>query len=72
MWHVSSCSGVATLQTAIHMLLTYLLTEMIAESDVVDHGSGVHVITATPGRLIDMLDKMLSLEISGRSSRFPL
>ena len=25
MWHVSSCSGVATLQTAIHLLLTYLL-----------------------------------------------
>ena len=26
MWHVSSCSGVATLRTAIHLLLTYLLT----------------------------------------------
>jgi len=26
MWHVSSRSGVATLQTAIHLLLTYLLT----------------------------------------------
>ena len=26
MWHVSSRSGVATLRTAIHMLLTYLLT----------------------------------------------
>ena len=25
MWHVSSCSGVATLQTAIHLLLAYLL-----------------------------------------------
>jgi len=25
MWHVSSCSGVATLRTAIHLLLTYLL-----------------------------------------------
>ena len=24
MWHVSSCSGVATLRTAIHLLLTYL------------------------------------------------
>jgi len=24
MWHVSSRSGVATLQTAIHLLLTYL------------------------------------------------
>jgi len=24
MWHVSSCSGMATLRTAIHLLLTYL------------------------------------------------
>jgi len=24
MWQVSSCSGVATLRTAIHLLLTYL------------------------------------------------
>jgi len=28
MWHVSSHSGVATLQTAIHLLLTYLDREM--------------------------------------------
>jgi len=26
MWHVSSRSGLATLRTAIHLLLTYLLT----------------------------------------------
>ena len=26
MWHMSSRSGVATLRTAIHLLLTYLLT----------------------------------------------
>ena len=26
MWHVSSRSGVATLRTAIHLLLTYLRT----------------------------------------------
>ena len=26
LWHVSSRSGVATLRTAIHLLLTYLLT----------------------------------------------
>ena len=26
MWHVSSRSGVATLRTAIHLLLAYLLT----------------------------------------------
>ena len=29
MWHVSSRSGVATLRTAIHLLLTYLLTAKI-------------------------------------------
>ena len=29
MWHVSSCSGVATLRTAIHLLLTYLLTYLL-------------------------------------------
>ena len=28
MWHVSSRSGVATLRTAIHLLLTYLLTTL--------------------------------------------
>ena len=30
MWHVSSRSGVATLRTAIHLLLTYLLTYYLA------------------------------------------
>jgi len=29
MWHVSSRSGVATLRTAIHLLLTYLLTPLL-------------------------------------------
>ena len=29
MWHVSSRSGAATLQTAIHLLLTYLLTYVV-------------------------------------------
>ena len=29
MWHVSSRSGVATLRTAIHLLLTYLLTSLV-------------------------------------------
>jgi len=31
MWHVSSRSGVATLRTAIHLLLTYLLTVFAAQ-----------------------------------------
>ena len=29
MWHVSSRSGVATLRTAIHLLLTYLPAEVL-------------------------------------------
>jgi len=29
MWHVSSRSGVATLQTAINLLLTYLHTRLV-------------------------------------------
>jgi len=29
MWHVSSRSGVAILRTAIHLLLTYLLTYLL-------------------------------------------
>ena len=29
MWHVSSRSGVATLRTAIHLLLTYLLLKVV-------------------------------------------
>ena len=28
MWHVSFRSGVATLRTAIHLLLTYFLTQL--------------------------------------------
>jgi len=32
MWHVSSRSGVVTLRTAIHLLLTYLLTYLLIET----------------------------------------
>jgi len=31
MWHVSSRSGVATLRTAIHLLLTYLRIDVVSE-----------------------------------------
>ena len=34
MWHVSSRSGVATLRTAIHLLLTYLLLELVLGSEI--------------------------------------
>jgi len=32
-WHVSSRSGVATLRTAIHLLLTYLLTYLLCSPE---------------------------------------
>ena len=35
MWHVSFRSGVATLRTAIHLLLTYLLTALGHEASYV-------------------------------------
>jgi len=35
-WHVSSRSGVATLRTAIHLLLTYLLTKLLVCCSVCD------------------------------------
>jgi len=42
MWHVSSRSGVTTLRTAIHLLLTYLLTYarvlIVSETHVGDVG----------------------------------
>jgi len=36
MWHVSSRSGVATLRTAIHLLLTYPLTRATVHGRSVD------------------------------------
>jgi len=35
MWHVSSRSGVATVRTAIHLLLTYLLTYLHHEVNAI-------------------------------------
>ena len=40
-WHVSSRSGVATLRTAIHLLLTYLLS-------VCGHYTGQRALAGTP------------------------
>ena len=40
MWHVSSRSGVETLRTAIHLLLTYLLTYVSACVLTVDAQAG--------------------------------
>jgi len=44
MWHVSSRSSVATLQTAIHLLLTYLLTQVVLEKRPLN-GCRVGVVT---------------------------
>ena len=45
-WHVSSCSGVATLRTAIHLLLTYLLTYLLPRMFYCNTPQGVY------GRLV--------------------
>jgi len=44
MWHVSSRSGEATLRTAIHLLLTYLLTVVVVilHSHVRQRNGSVH------------------------------
>ena len=48
MWHVSSRSGAATLRTAIHLLLTYLLGPIIAISErLVGLYVCLHIPTAT-------------------------
>ena len=50
MWHVSSRSGVATLRTAIHLLLTYLLTHARARKCAImtrcrpDDSEMIHVL----------------------------
>ena len=46
MWHVSSHSSVATLQTAIHLLLTYLLTSHIIQCEMMI-GRSLQTITHT-------------------------
>ena len=40
MWHVSSRSGVATLRTAMHLLLTYLLTYLPTPSTATRRAHG--------------------------------
>ena len=41
-WHVSSRSGVATLRTAIHLLLTYLLPYLLTSTAAVGlHSSNI-------------------------------
>ena len=61
MWHVSSRSAVATLQTAIHLLLTYLQPVMVDETpDLQDRGrDGLKTQTET----VPPLTLSLSLSI---------
>ena len=51
MWHVSSRSGVATLRTAIHLLLTYLLTYVTLQtrSWIIEAQQAGAVLTACAG-----------------------
>jgi len=44
MWHVSSRSGVATSRTAIHLLLTYLLTYYVALDVCQDGGDAARTV----------------------------
>ena len=66
MWHASSRSGVATLRTAIHLLLTYLLTE--------DRARAHHktIISLFPGVRRQTLTKMLTTKSSGRPQQLQL
>ena len=66
MWHASSRSGVATLRTAIHLLLTYLLTE--------DRARAHHkaIISLFPGVRRQTLTKMLTTKSSGRPQKLQL
>jgi len=52
MWHVSSRSGVETLRTGIHLLLTYLLTSAVGLQNVSsrDINAGVRIVRTPAGR----------------------
>ena len=56
MWHVSFRSGVATLRTAIHLLLTYLLTYCVMSSRFY----GAEVDDSEDKRLVQRLVDWLS------------
>ena len=56
MWHVSSRSGVATLRTAIHLLLTYLLAYNIFVQflSLHRHGTSLHNTLSTCLRFVQL------------------
>jgi len=51
MWHVSSRSGVATLRTAIHLLLTYLTVD----TRFVTHAERRQMLTLLPATVVQQL-----------------
>jgi len=62
MWHVSSRSGVATLRTAIHLLLTYLLPKTLGSLVFRALWESLHsVIVIIIFRLLIMLIQNVSL-----------
>jgi len=52
MWHVSSCSGVATLRTAIHLLHTYLLSNPNALVAVI---KGIQAVKLCTNKILQFL-----------------
>ena len=70
MWFVSSRSGVATLRTAIHLLLTYLLPSL-PDSDPCSGGATVSVLPpATVRSAIHILNELGILNNNVTSSPF--
>ena len=68
-WHVSSRSGVATLRTAIHLLLTYLLP-----SDVMSHSLIEHGVCVQRSSIVPLVRTLIGLTYAHRtpvSSVFP-
>ena len=61
MWHVSSRSGVATLRTAIHLLLTYLLTAQLLHSCSVEDKSRHHPSSGIRIVLLDIKGGVLNV-----------
>ena len=69
MWHVSSRSGVATLRTAIHLLLTYLQFDRQTAADLADEEDDDDADEHNTDLQLIVLNYVSSH--TGRTSRFP-
>ena len=69
MWHVSSRSGVATLRTAIHLLLTYLLFDRQTAADLAGEEDDDNANEHNTDLQLIALNYVSSH--TGRTSRFP-